>query len=93
MSAAKTPMFIYPFFDGEGVQVDLYESENAPEPMGSADYPLVFLAEEYIAEFADANGFITDIDAAEGAYALIDALREAANRLAEALDKEEDADE
>lgn len=93
MSSTDKATIIYPFFDGQGIQVDLYANENDTEALGSADFPLEFLADEFISEFANEEGRIVDIEACEYAYALIDALRTSANKLAAVLDVEDENDE
>ena len=89
MSSTGNPTVIYPWFSGDEVQIDLYVKETDQEPVGGASFPLDHLVDEYIAEFGDDDGVITEHEAIEDAYVLIDALRESANKLAAAVKEDE----
>lgn len=85
-------LIIYPYFDGPNITVDLYKTFADEEPLGGAEFSLEHLVEEAKSQLAADDGKVHDDEAIEGLYKTIDALREAANQLAELIDDpEEDA--
>lgn len=88
---ANANLSIFPYFTEEGIDVDLYKKPTDEEPIGGATFSFDHLVEQLINEFAEDGEKIDSEEGAELAYKVIDALRNAANKLAEAVnDPEED---